>query len=52
MVDRQQQEFLALVLKELKKIGKQKKSLKKKKVTGIVRPNYRPTYVYGQKLSK
>lgn len=50
MVDRQQQAFLTLVLEELKKIGKQKKSLKKKKVTGTVRPDYRPTYVYGQKV--
>ena len=52
MVDRQQKEFLALVLEELKKIGKQKKSLKKKRVTGTVRPGHRPTYVYGQKVSK
>ena len=52
MVDRQQKELLALVLEELKKLGKQKKSLKKKRVTGIVKPGYRPTYVYGQKVSK
>tara|TARA_Y100001937_G_scaffold41772_1_gene59265 strand:- start:279 stop:437 length:159 start_codon:yes stop_codon:yes gene_type:complete len=52
MVNRQQQALFALVLKELKKLGKQKKSLKKKRVTGIVKPDYRPTYVYGQKVSK
>ena len=50
MVNRQQQKFLTLVLEELKKIGKQKKPLKKKRVTGTVRPGYRPTYVYGQKV--
>lgn len=50
MVDRQQKKILALILKELKDLGKQKKPLKKKKVTGTVKPGYRPTYVYGQKI--
>jgi hypothetical protein len=45
MVDRQQQELLALVLEELKKLGKTKKKSFTK------RPVQKPTYVYGQKLT-
>ena len=45
MVDRQQQEFLTLVLEELKKLGKTKKKSFTKK------PKQKSTFVYGQKLT-
>ena len=44
MVDRQQKKILALILKELKYLGKTKKKSFTKK------PKQKPTYVYGQKL--
>ena len=45
MVDRQQKKILALILKELKDLGKTKKKSFTKK------PKQKSTFVYGQKLT-